>query len=225
MPSSLDDMEVLKHKHAQNVITNIADLHTYVALKHSISIIGYNTEVYLPQEGKRIADPEELTPGGRPDLYGAPILGDYEPETRTGSLYNDKDHEYLYSDTPDFLARIAFLDPQAQPVVRGTETFISEENTAYTLKWTDGEEGEIEDSEKDLITTDRPYPQPISYKDGKATHRNYCPGDIALYSKLLIHYGGEDLSYFVKNVRVLRNPNAKLESHEALIYLDLVLHL
>ena len=41
-----------------------------------------------------------------------------------------------------------------------------------------------------------------------ATHRDYCPGNIALYSKLLIHYGGEDLSYFVKNVRVLRNPNA-----------------
>lgn len=225
MPCSLDDMEYLKGKHAQNVITNIADLHTYVALKHSISIIGYNTEVYLPREGKRIDEPEELTPGGRPDLYGAPILGDYEPETRTGSLYNDKDHEYLYENTPDFIARIAFLDPQTEPPVRGTEMFLNEENTAYTLKWTDGEVGKLEDSDNNQLVTSLPAPHPISYKDKKATHRDYCPGNIALYSKLLIHYGGEDLSYFVKNVRVLRNPNAKLESHEALIYLDLVLHL
>lgn len=194
MLQELDSMEVLEHKHAQNVITAVADLHTYVALKHSISIIGYNAEVFLPQEGKREADPQSLQPGGRVDLYGAPALGDYEPETRTGSLYNYKDHEYLYPSEPDFIARIAFLDPQPDPAMRGTEMFVDETNTAYTLKRTNG-------------------------------HRNYCPGDIALYSKLLVHYGQEDLSYFVNNVKVLRNPNAKSEDDEALIYLDLVLHI
>lgn len=193
MSLSLDDMEVLDKKHAQNVITEIADLHTYVALKHSISIIGYNTEVYLPREGKREADPQSLQPGGRVDLYGAPALGDYEPETRTGSLYNNKDHEYLYPAEPDFVARIAFLDPQPDPVTRGTEMFINETNTAYTLKRTNGK-------------------------------RDYCPGDIQLYSKLLVHYGHEDLSYFVNNIKVLRSPNAKSEDDEALICLDLVIH-
>lgn len=193
MLQELDSMEVLQHKHAQNVITEIADLHTYVALKHSISIIGYNTEVYLPREGKREADPQSLQPGGRVDLYGAPALGDYEPETRTGSLYNNKDHEYLYPAEPDFVARIAFLDPQPDPVTRGTKMFIDETNTAYTLKRTYGK-------------------------------RDYCPGDIQLYSKLLVHYGHEDLSYFVNNIKVLRSPNAKSEDGEALIYLDLVIH-
>lgn len=194
MPKTLDDMSTLEHKHAQNVISSIADLHTYVALKHAISIIGYNAEVFLPREGKRTSAPEELTPGGRVDLYGAPKLGDYEPETRTGSLYNNKDHEYLYPEEPDFVARVAILDPQADPVHRGTEMMVNETNTAYTLKRTDG-------------------------------RRNYCPGDIALYSKLLIHYGHEDLSYFVNNVKVLRNPNAKGEDAEALICLDLVIHI
>ena len=200
MPRSLDDMDVLKHKHAQNVITNIADLHTYVALKHSISIIGYNAEVYLPTDGITPTDPPSTsTPPaidrGDDSIYsGLPLEGTYNQEDRTGSLYNHKDHEYRYKDEPDFIARIAFLDPQEQPVIRGTEMFLDEENTAYTLKRTDG-------------------------------HRNYCPGDIKLYSKLLIHYGDEDLSYFVNNVRVLRNPNAHLEDVESLIYFDLVLHL
>ena len=194
MPQELDDMSVLQHKHAQNVITGIADLHTYVALTHAISIIGYNTEVYLPREGKRESAPETLDEGGRVDLFGAPVLGDYEPETRTGSLYNPKDHEYLYEDKPDFIARLAFLDPQDQPAQRGTELLVDETNTAYTLKRTNGK-------------------------------RNYCPGDIQLYSKLLVHYGHEDLSYFVQNIKTLRNPNAKNAEDEALIYLDLVIHI
>lgn len=195
MPQELDSMEVLQGKHAQNVITTIADLHTYVALKHAISVIGYNAEIYLPRKGKR-EDPvaaAQLTPGGRVDLYGAPAEGNYETETRTGSLYNYKDHEYLYPEQPDFIARLAFLDPQDQMPVRGTEMFLDEANTAYTLKRTDGK-------------------------------RNYCPGDIELYSKVLVHYGDEDLSYFVNNVKVLRNPNAKSEDKEALIQLELVVH-
>lgn len=200
MPRSLDDMDVLKHKHAQNVITTIADLHTYVALKHSISIIGYNTEVYLPTDGITPTDPPSTsTPPaidrGDDSIYsGMPLEGTYNQEDRTGSVYNNKDHEYRYKDEPNFIARIAFLDPQDNPAVRGTEMFLDEENRAYTLKRTDG-------------------------------HRDYCPGDIQLYSKLLIHYGKEDLSYFVKGIDVLRNPNAKDEDAESLIYLDLVLHL
>lgn len=193
MPQVLDDMENLEHKHAQRVFTAIADLQSYVALKHSISIIGYNAEVYLPREGKE-AFPGELTPGGRVDLYGAPLLGGYDPETRTGSLYNPKDHEYLYGDEPDFIARIALLDPQGQPAIRGDAMLVNETNTAYTLKRTNGK-------------------------------RNYCPGDIQTYSKLLIHYGHEDLSYFVENVKTLRSPNAKAVDDEALIYLDLVIHI
>ena len=121
------------------------------------------------------------------------MSGAYNQEDRTGSLYNDKDHEYRYNELPDFIARIAFLDPQSQPVIRGTEMFINEENTAYTLKNTSG-------------------------------HRDYCPGDIVLHSKILVPYGDEDLSYFVKNITTLRNPNAKKESEESLIILDLVLH-
>lgn len=193
MPQSLDDMGMLKEKHAQNVITKIADLHTYVALKHSISIIGYNAEVYLPV----ISEGTENFPihdRGDESIYsGLPMSGAYNQEDRTGSIYNDKDHEYRYNKIPDFIARIAFLDPQADPVNSGKTMFLDEENTAYTLKNTAG-------------------------------HRDYCPGEIALHSKLLIHYGEEDLSYFVKNIRALRNPNAKKESEEALIYLDLVLH-
>ena len=193
MPKNLDDIEFLKDRNALNVITNIADVHTYVALKHSISIIGYNTEVYLPV----ISEGTENFPihdRGDFSIYsGMPMEGAYNQEDRTGSVYNDKDHEYRYNETPDFMARIAFLDPQSQPVIRGKEMFLNEENKAYTLKNTGG-------------------------------HRDYCPGDIVLHSKLLVHYGDEDLSYFVKNINVLRNPNAKQESEEALIYLDLVLH-
>lgn len=193
MPQSLDDMEYLKGKHAQNVITNIADLHVYVALKHAISIIGLNAEVYLPVASEGTPDYPIEDRGDQSIYSGMPFMGDYNEEDRTGSVYNDKDHEYRYNEEPDFIARIAFLDPQEQPVIRGTEMFVDEENLAYTLKNTNG-------------------------------HRNYCPGDIVLHSKLLVHYGAEDLSYFVKNIRTLRNPNAKKESEEALIYLDLVLH-
>lgn len=193
MPQSLDDMEYLKGKHAQNVITNIADLHVYVALKHAISIIGLNAEVYLPVASEGTPDYPIADRGDQSIYSGMPVIGDYNEEDRTGSVYNDKDHEYRYNEEPDFIARIAFLDPQEQPVIRGTEMFLDEENTAYTLKNTNG-------------------------------HRNYCPGDIVLHSKLLVHYGDEDLSYFVKNIRTLRNPNAKKESEESLIYLDLVLH-
>jgi hypothetical protein len=175
------------------VITNIADLHVYVALKHAISIIGLNAEVYLPVASEGTPDYPIEDRGDQSIYSGMPFMGDYNEEDRTGSVYNDKDHEYRYNEEPDFIARIAFLDPQEQPVIRGTEMFLDEENTAYTLKNTNG-------------------------------HRNYCPGDIVLHSKLLVHYGDEDLSYFVKNIRTLRNPNAKKESEESLIYLDLVLH-
>lgn len=199
MPKNLDDITFLKDRHSLNVITNIADTHVYVALKHSIAIIGYNAEVYLPTDGVSPTDPSPTsTPRaydrGDDSIYnGMPLEGTYNQEDRTGSIYNAKDHEYRYKDEPDFIARIAFLDPQNEPVTRGTEMFLNEENTAYTLKNTSG-------------------------------HRDYCPGDIALHSKLLVHYGDEDLSYFVKNIRVTRNPNAKKESEESLIYLDLVLH-
>lgn len=193
MPQNLDDMENLKGKHAQNVITNIADLHTYVALKHSISIIGYNAEVYLPVKSQGTEN-FPIHDRGDDSIYsGMPMDGAYNQEDRTGSVYNNKDHEYRYNEEPDFIARIAFLDPQDQPVIRGKEMFIDEENTAYTLKNTSGK-------------------------------RNYCPGDIVLYSKILVHYGTEDLSYFVNNIRTMRNPNARMESEESLIYLDLVLH-
>lgn len=193
MPQHLDDMENLKGKHAQNVITSIADLHTYVALKHSISIIGYNAEVYLPVKSEGTEN-FPIHDRGDDSIYsGMPLDGAYNQEDRTGSVYNDKDHEYRYNDEPDFIARIAFLDPQDDPVIRGKEMFIDEENTAYTLKNTSGK-------------------------------RNYCPGDIVLHSKILVHYGTEDLSYFVNNIRTMRNPNARMESEESLIYLDLVLH-
>lgn len=193
MPQNLDDMDNLKGKHAQNVITSIADLHTYVALKHSISIIGYNAEVYLPVKSEGTEN-FPIHDRGDDSIYsGMPMDGAYNQEDRTGSVYNNKDHEYRYNDEPDFIARIAFLDPQDQPVIRGKEMFLDEENTAYTLKNTSGK-------------------------------RDYCPGDIVLYSKILVHYGTEDLSYFVNNIRTMRNPNARMESEESLIYLDLVLH-
>ena len=195
MPQSLDDMEYLKGKHAQNVITNIADLHVYVALKHAISIIGLNAEVYLPVISTGTPDfPIEPRSYNDDSIYsGMPLTGAYNQEDRTGSIYNDKDHEYRYNELPDFIARIAFLNPQDDPVNSGKKMFLNDENTAYTLKNTSG-------------------------------HRDYCPGDIVVHSKLLVRYGEEDLSYFVKNIRVLRNPNAKKESEESLIYLDLVLH-
>lgn len=54
--------------------------------------------------------------------------------------------------------------------------------------------------------------------------RNYCPGDIALHSKLVIAYGGSTLNYFVDDIHVLRNPNASSESDESMIFLDLDMH-
>lgn len=193
MPRNLDDMDFLKSRHSLNVITRLADTQAYVALKHSITMVGYNAEIYLPVKSEGTEN-FPIHDRGDDSIYsGMPLGGAYNPEDRTGSIYNDKDHEYRYNELPDFIARIAFLDPQEQPVIRGSEMFINDENTAYTLKNTGG-------------------------------HRDYCPGDIVLHSKLLVHYGNEDLSYFVKNIRVLRNPNAKKESEESLIILDLVLH-
>lgn len=193
MPRNLDDINFLKDRHSLNVITRLADTQVYVALKHSITIVGYNAEVYLPVISEGTENFPIVDRGDSSIYSGMPLEGAYNQEDRTGSVYNEKDHEYRYKEEPDFIARIAFLDPQEQPVIRGTEMFLDEENTAYTLKNTSG-------------------------------HRDYCPGDIVLHSKLLVHYGDEDLSYFVKNIRTLRNPNAKKESEESLIYLDLVLH-
>ena len=193
MPRNLDDMDFLKSRNSLNVITRLADTQAYVALKHSITMVGYNAEIYLPVKSEGTED-FPIHDRGDDSIYnGMPMSGAYNQEDRTGSLYNDKDHEYRYNELPDFIARIAFLDPQSQPVIRGTEMFINEENTAYTLKNTSG-------------------------------HRDYCPGDIVLHSKILVRYGDEDLSYFVKNITTLRNPNAKKESEESLIILDLVLH-
>lgn len=197
MPRRLDDMDFLKDRHSLNVITSLADAQVYIALKHAITIVGYNTEVYLPviSEGTPDFPIAERTPQLDGSIYsGMPLEGAYNQEDRTGSIYNDKDHKYRYNEDPDFIARIAFLDPQAQPVTRGTEMFLNEENTAYTLQNTSG-------------------------------HRNYCPGEILLHSRLLVHYGNEDLSYFVRDINVLRNPNARNHTDESLIYLDLCVHM
>lgn len=199
------------YMHSYKVITDVSDLTVYVSLKHAIGIVGYDTEIYLPIEtvAQNVEPREERIPidhGDRPSIYDNHIgdesdyervlaSGEYDQENRTGSLYNPKDHEYRYNDTPDFIARLAFLDPQDTLRPRGDTMFISEENTVYTLKRT---------------------------RPGK---KDYCPGDIQLYSKILVHYGKEDLSYFVNGVSVLRNPNAKDEKEEALIRLDLVQHI
>lgn len=194
MPRNLDDMSFLSERQTLHVFTKLADTQAYAALKHSITLVGYNAEVYLPVVSEGTENFPIHDRGDNSIYSGMPLEGAYNPEDRTGSVYNYKDHEYRYNATPDFIARIAFLDPQEQPVIRGKEMFLDEENTAYTLKNTGG-------------------------------HRDYCPGDIVLYSKLLVHYGDEDLSYFVNNIRTLRNPNARAESDESLIYLDLVLHM
>ena len=41
---------------------------------------------------------------------------------------------------------------------------------------------------------------------------------------MYVNYGGMDLSYFVREISVLRNPNAKAVDDEALIRLELVIH-
>lgn len=151
--------------HSYNVITKHADFKEYVALKHLVQIQGYITDVYLP------------------------VAGGYDPRTRTGSIYNSKDHEYRYKDEPDFQARIAYTDPQADMFDRGHVQEVNYTNIAYTLK-----------------------------------NHKFCPGDVAQFSKLYVSYGGMDLCYFVRQVTVLRNPNAKDVDAEALIRLELTIH-
>ena len=151
--------------HSYNVITKHADFKEYIALRHLVQIQGYITDVYLPREGG------------------------YDPKTRTGSIYNSKDHEYRYPDEPDFQARIAYEDAQADMFDRGTAMEVDYTNIAYTLK-----------------------------------NHKYCPGNVEQGSKLYVAYGGVDLSYYVRQVTVLRNPNAKDPEAEALIRLELVIH-
>lgn len=167
--------------HSYNVITKHADFKEYIALKHLVQIQGYVTDVYLPIEEA------------------------YDPKTRTGSIYNSKDHEYRYADTPNFQARIAYTDPQTDMFDRGDVQEVNYTNIAYTLKRV---------SSKDV--------GPGQFKPGQSD--KYCPGNIEQFSKLYISYGGMDLSYFVRQITVLRNPNAKNVDDEALIRLELVIH-
>lgn len=169
--------------HSYNVITRHADFREYIALKHLVQIQGYVTDVYLPVD----------------DMY--------DPSSRTGSIYNNKDHEYRYNEEPDFQARIAFTDPQADLFDRGDVQEVDYSNIAYTLK---------------RIPTDAPAPGAGQFRPGNVD--KYCPGDIPQYAKLHVAYGGMDLCYFVREVSVLRNPNAKSVTDEALIRLDLVVH-
>ena len=192
MPLDIDNSSNLPD-HALDVFTSLADLQAYISLKHAIAIMGFNVDVYLPHES--IGTPASpLHDRGDGSLYsGEPYIGAYNPDDRTGSVYNKKDHAFRYPTTPDFTARIALTNPQGEPVVRGTEVFVNEQNKAYTLKNTTGA-------------------------------RNYCPGDIAVNSKLVIAYGGSTLNYFVDAIHVLRNPNASSESDESMIFLDLDMH-
>lgn len=167
--------------HSYNVITKHADFREYIALKHLVQIQGYITDVYLP------------------------IDDAYDPKTRTGSIYNSKDHEYRYADEPDFQARIAFTDPQADMFDRGDVQEVNYTNIAYTLKRVPPEDA-----------------GPGQFKPGQSD--KYCPGNIEQFSKLYVNYGGMDLSYFVRQIAVLRNPNAKNVDDEALIRLELVIH-
>lgn len=172
--------------HSYNVITRHADFKEYIALKHLVQIQGFVTDVYLPREGV------------------------YDPKTRTGSIYNNKDHEYRYPDKPDFQARIAYTDPQADMFDRGMHQEVNYSNIAYTLK---------------KLPEGLPDAGPGQYRPANSKIERYCPGDIAQYSKLYVNYGGGvDLSYFVRQIEVLRNPNAKAPSDEALIKLELVIH-
>ena len=169
--------------HSYNVITKHADFKEYIALKHLVQIQGYVTDVYLP------------------------IKGDYDPRTRTGSIYNSKDHEYRYADKPDFQARIAYTDPQTDMFDRGRVMEVNYTNIAYTLK---------------LLPPDIAPAGPGQYRPKYAD--KYCPGDIVQFSKLYVHYGSQDLSYFVRQITVIRNPNAKSVDDEALIRLEMVIH-
>lgn len=167
--------------HSYNVITKHADFKEYIALKHLVQIQGYVTDVYLP------------------------IDDAYDPATRTGSIYNSKDHEYRYADTPDFQARIAYTDPQSDMFDHGDGQEVNYTNIAYTLKRTPPTTG-----------------GPGQYTPKQAD--KFCPGEIKQFSKLYVNYGGMDLSYFVRGITVLRNPNAKDVDAEALIRLELVIH-
>ncbi len=169
--------------HSYNVITKHADFKEYIALKHLVQIQGYVTDVYLP------------------------IDDAYDPKTRTGSIYNSKDHEYRYADTPDFQARIAYTDPQTDMFDHGDVMDVNYTNIAYTLK---------------RLSPDIPEAGPGQYR-GKYADK-YCPGTIEQFSKLYINSGMHDLSYFVREISVLRNPNAKSGDDEALIRLELVIH-
>ena len=171
--------------HSYNVITRHADFREYIVLKHLVQIQGFITEVYLPRNGE------------------------YDPRTRTGSIYNNKDHEYRYPEKPDFKARIAYLDPQNDMFDRGTKMEVNYTNVAYTLK---------------LLPPDMPPAGPGQFRPDNSKIEKYCPGDIAQFSKLYVDYGQMDLSYFVRQVSVLRNPNAKGVPDEAVIRLELVIH-
>lgn len=170
--------------HSYNVITKHADFKEYIALKHLVQLQGYDTDVYLP------------------------VKETYDPKTRTGSIYNSKDHEYRYASKPDFQARIAYTDPQADMFDRGTKMEVDYVNIAYTLK---------------TLPPNLPAEGPGQYRPKQAD--KYCPGDIAQFSKLYVNHGGHDLSYFVRQITVLRNPNAKSGKDEALIRLELVIHI
>ena len=171
--------------HSYNVITRHADFREYIALKHLVQIQGYTTDVYLPRDAE------------------------YDPETRTGSIYNSKDHEYRYPDEPDFQARIAYTDPQADMFDHGTKMEVNYTNIAYTLK---------------KLPADIPPAGPGQYRPDNSRIEKYCPGDIEHFSKLYVHYSALDLSYYVREISVLRNPNAKAVEDEALIRLELVIH-
>lgn len=171
--------------HSYNVITRHADFREYIALKHLVQIQGFTTDVYLPRKAE------------------------YDPKTRTGSIYNSKDHEYRYPEEPDFQARIAYTDPQNDMFDRGKQMEVNYTNIAYTLK---------------SLPLDIPEAGPGQFRPKKASVERYCPGDIAQFSKLFVSYGGMDLSYFVRQITVLRNPNAKAPADEALIRLELVIH-
>jgi hypothetical protein len=82
-------------------------------------------------------------------------------------------------------------------------------NIAYTLK---------------RLPSDIPEAGKGQYRPKNSSVEKYCPGDIEQYAKLYVSYGGLDLSYYVREVAVLRNPNAKAVEDEALIRLELVIH-
>ena len=108
MPLDIDNSANLPD-HALDVFTSLADLQAYVSLKHAITIMGFNVDVYLPQESTGTqANP--LHDRGDGSLYsGEPYVGAYNPDDRTGSVYNEKEHAYRYPATPDFTARIKKL--------------------------------------------------------------------------------------------------------------------